>query len=103
MLMLEESESAAKRLGVLPAMTPETQPLIQDHEKSMERLKASSGKKFDRQYLAHEIEMHTRVLETAGSLAQQTQDPQLTKMVAGARPMLQAHLKAAQRLLAEQQ
>jgi putative membrane protein len=103
MQMLEESEAAAKRLGVLPAMGLETQPLVQDHEKTMQRLQASSGKEFDRLYLSHEIEMHKRVLQTVGSLAGRTHDPELTQIVAGARPILEAHLKSAQRLLAEQQ
>lgn len=103
MQMLEESEAAATRMGVLPAMGPETQPLVQDHAKTMEKLQASSGKEFDQLYLSHEIEMHKRVLQTVGSLAGQTQDPQLAQITAGARPILEAHLKAAQRLMAEQQ
>ena len=42
--MLEDSESAAKRLDMLPAMGPETQPLIQDHAKALQKLQAASGK-----------------------------------------------------------
>jgi predicted outer membrane protein len=53
--------------------------------------------------LAHEVQMHQRVLESVASLAGQTRDPQLTQIVAGARPILETHLKVAQRLLAEQQ
>jgi putative membrane protein len=103
MQMLEESEAAAKRLGVLPAMGPETQPLVQDHEKTMQRLQGSSGKEFDQLYLLHEIEMHKRVLQTVGSLAGQTREPELIQIVAGAQPILEAHLEAAQRLMAEKQ
>jgi len=35
MQMLQESEAAAARLGLVPAMGPETQPLIQEHEMIM--------------------------------------------------------------------
>jgi predicted outer membrane protein len=65
--------------------------------KTMQKLKASSGKDFDRVYVSHEIEMHQRVLETVGSLATQTQNAELTELVASARPSLEAYLKAAQR------
>jgi putative membrane protein len=103
MQMLQESEGAATRLGLLPAMGPEGQPLIREHEKTMQKLQAAAGKDFDHLYLSHEVEMHQRVLQTVASLAGQTHDPQLTQIVAGARPILEAHLKVAQRLLAEQQ
>jgi len=102
MQMLEDSESAAKRLGILPAMGPETQPLIQDHAKALQKLQAASGKEFDQLYLSHEIDMHKRVLQTAASLAGQTRNPALKEMMANARPLLEAHLKAAQSLMAEQ-
>ena len=103
MQMLEDSERAAKRLDVLPAMGPETQPLTQGHAKAVQKLQAASGKEFDRLYLSHEIEMHKQVLQTAASLAGQTRNAELKEMVASARPLLEAHLKAAQRLMNEQQ
>jgi putative membrane protein len=103
MQMLQESEGTATRLGLVPATGPEAQPLIQEHEKTMHKLQAVSGKDFDQLYLSHEVQMHQRVLQTVATLAGQTHDPQLTQIVAGARPILEAHLKAAQRLLAEQQ
>jgi putative membrane protein len=103
MQMLQESESTATRLGLVPAMGPEAQPLIQEHENTRQKLKAASGKEFDQLYLSHEVQMHQRVLQTVASLAGQTHDPQLTQIVAGARPILEAHLKVAERLLAEQQ
>ena len=103
MQMLQESEGTAMRLGVLPVMGPETQQLVKEHERAMQKLQASSGKDFDQSYLSHEIEMHKQVLKTVGSFAEQIRDPQLTQMIAGARPILEAHLKAAQRLMAEHQ
>lgn len=102
MQMLEDSESAAKRLDMLPAMGPETQPLIQDHAKALQKLQALSGKEFDQLYLSQEIDMHKRVLQAAASLAGQTRNPALKEMMANARPLLEAHLKAAQSLMAEQ-
>jgi hypothetical protein len=52
--------------------------------------------------LSHEIDMHKRVLQTAASLVGQTRNPALKEMVANARPLLEAHLKAAQSLMSEQ-
>jgi putative membrane protein len=103
MQMLQESEGTATRLGLIPAMGPEAQPLIQEHEKTMHTLQGASGKDFDQLYLSHEVQMHQRVLQTVASLAGQTHEPQLTQIVTGARPILEAHVKVAQRLLAEQQ
>ena len=102
MQLLTDSERAAQELGILPVMGPETQPLVRDHEQTMQRLQSASGAEFDRMYVSHEIEMHKQVLETAASLAGQTQDPKLTMMVRNARPILEAHLHAAEQLLAEQ-
>ena len=102
MQMLEDAEHLAQRLDVLPAMGPETQPLIQDHAAALQQLQSASGKEFDQLYLSHEIEMHTRVLRTAASRAGQTRNPALKEMIANTRPLLEAHLKAAQTLLAEQ-
>ena len=102
MQMLEDSERAAKRLEILPVMGPETQPLIHDHTNAVQKLQAASGTEFDQLYLSHEIDMHKRVLQTAATLVEQTRDPALKEMVANARPLLEAHLKAAQRLLSEQ-
>jgi Predicted outer membrane protein len=102
MQMLEDSESAAKRMDVLPVMGTETQALIQDHAKAIPKLQAASGKEFDHLYLSHEIDMHKRVLQTAASLAGQIRNPALKEMMANARPLLEAHLKAAQSLMAEQ-
>ena len=47
MQMLQESEGTAPRLGLVPAMGPEAQPVIQEHEKTMHKLHAASGKDFD--------------------------------------------------------
>src|SRR5687768_4730505 len=104
MQTLQESESTATRPRACACHgTAEAQPLIQEHEKTRRKLKAASGKDFDQLYLAHEVQMHQRVLESVASLAGQTRDPQLTQIVAGARPILETHLKVAQRLLSEQQ
>ncbi|WP_447983375.1 DUF4142 domain-containing protein [Nitrospira sp. Nam74] len=84
-------------------MAPETQALVQEHEKVLQKLQRASGTDFDQSYLSHEIEMHKQVLKTVDSLAGQTRDPQLTQMIAGGRPILKAHLKAAQQLMAELQ
>ena len=69
MQMLQESEAVATRLGLVPAMGPESQPLIQEHEKTMHTLHAASGKDLDRLYLSQEVQMHQRVLQTVASLA----------------------------------
>jgi putative membrane protein len=102
MQMLQDSEGAANRLGILPAMGPETQPIIEDHANVIQKLQAASGKEFDELYLSHEIDTHKRVLQTVASLVGQTRNPALKEMVANARPLLEAHLKAAQSLMNEQ-
>ena len=102
MQMLQDSEGAANRLGILPAMGRETQPIIENHANVIQKLQAASGKEFDQLYLSHEIDMHKRVLQTAASLVGQTRNPALKEMVANARPLLEAHFKPAQSLMNEQ-
>jgi putative membrane protein len=101
MQMLQDSENAARSLGIIPVMGPETQPLVRDHETAMQRLQSAHGKDFDRAYMAHEIEMHQQVLQTAQAMAGQVRNPELKKLLANSKPILEAHLKAAQTLAAE--
>jgi len=52
-------------------------------------------------YLSHEVETHEKVLQKVAALAGHTRNAELKTIVAGARPILQAHLKAAQTLMEE--
>jgi hypothetical protein len=63
-----------RALGLCLPWDPEAQPLIQQHEKTMHKLQAVSGKDFDHLYLSHEVQMHQRLLQTVVTLAGQTQD-----------------------------
>jgi putative membrane protein len=99
--MLQDSENAARSLGIVPVMGPETQPLVRDHEAAMQRLQTVSGKEFDRAYMAHEIDMHRKVLKTAESMAGEVRNPRLKTLIENSKPILEAHLKAAQSLAAE--
>ena len=98
MRMLEDGERAARTLGIVPAIGPETQPLVRDHEMAMDRLRMANDTDFDRTYMRHEVEMHRRVLQTADAMATQVRDPELKKLVENARPILEAHLHAAEQL-----
>lgn len=94
--MLEESESAAQTLGIVPVMGPETQPLIRSHEAAMQGLQGVGGPEFDRAYMQHEVEMHRQVLQTAAAMATQIQNSALKTLIANSRPVLEAHLRAAE-------
>ncbi|MBE9168501.1 DUF4142 domain-containing protein [Pleurocapsales cyanobacterium LEGE 06147] len=61
----------------------------------MDRLSELSGAEFDRQYMQHMVEAHTKDVSMYQRQAEQGEDPELKAFAAETVPILQEHLQLA--------
>jgi len=94
--MRMEGQQLAQKLGVTPE-PPASDPLKPAAESEMTALKAApKGAQFDRTYIEQEIGVHKAVLDVAGKGHDATQNQELKKLIEGAKPMVEKHLKQAE-------
>ena len=95
----QQGRDLVAKLHVTPT-APKDFALAADHEQAMKTLKSTSGKAFDRAYLAHEVSYHKAVIDAVtGTLLPATQNAELKALQVKVAPAFQAHMLAAQRLL----
>ncbi len=92
----------ATELGTRLSITSAANPVVQPPNASA-TLASKTGTEFDRAYLQHEVEFHRWFVDQInGSMLPSTTNPELKTFLEQVVPALQAHLKAAQDLLAKQ-
>jgi putative membrane protein len=95
----KQGRDLVKKLNVTPT-PPKNFALATDHEQAMKTLESTSGKAFDRAYLAHEVAYHKAVIDAINnSLLPATQNAELKALEVRVGPAFRAHMLAAQRLL----
>lgn len=95
----QQGRDLVKKLNVTPT-PPKDFALVADHEQAMKTLNSTSGKAFDRAYLAHEVAYHKAVIDAInGTLLPATQNAELKELQVKIAPAFQAHMLAAQKLL----
>ena len=98
----DDLAARARELGTRLSITPTAKPTVQAPDASA-TLASKTGTEFDRAYLQHEVEFHRWFVDQInGSMLPSTTNPELKTFLEQAVPALQAHLKAAQDLLAKQ-
>lgn len=98
----DDLAARARELGTRLSITPAAKPTVQAPDASA-TLASKTGTEFDRAYLQHEVEFHRWFVDQInGSMLPSTTNPELKTFLELAVPALQAHLKAAQDLLAKQ-
>ena len=89
----------AKKLGVTPT-PPKDFAMAKDHDAAMKTLRAASGKRFDRDFLEHEVAYHKAVIDVLdNTFLPQIRNSQLKALVKTVVPAFNAHLQMAQHLL----
>jgi putative membrane protein len=89
----------AKKAGAKGSI-PKDFPLAIEHEASMKKLNAVSGKEFDREFLTRDVAYHKAVIDAVGStLLPSLQSQEFKDLLTKVAPAFQAHMMAAQRLL----
>jgi putative membrane protein len=96
MAMNQQSARVAQNTGVTPASNPTSQQMMSDHEAAKQQLQAQSGADFDRAYMAHEVDMHQKVLDALDqTLIPNAQNAELKSVLTQARAKVEAHLNRA--------
>ena len=98
----DDLAARARELGTRLSIMPAAKPTVQAPDASA-TLASKTGTEFDRAYLEHEVEFHRWFVDQINaSMLPSATNPELKTFLEQAVPALQAHLKAAQDLLAKQ-
>jgi putative membrane protein len=101
--LLKNTQDLAKKLTMTPAQLKEA-PLGQAHSAALRKLNATTGKEFERVYLANELAYHEGAIKILrDTLAPAIKNSDLKAAVMGAVPAFEAHLAASQKLAAKYQ
>jgi putative membrane protein len=101
-MVRQQGRDLAKKLSVTPT-PPKDFAMAKDHEAAMAKLRAASGKEFDKAFLAHEAAYHKAVIEAVTTtLLPALQNQEVKDLVTKVAPAFQAHQVAAQNLLDKQ-
>src|SRR5919201_5593974 len=94
----QQTQDLAKRLNMTPT-PPKKAPLGRAHSAALRELKATTGKKFDRVFIANEVAYHAGAINILrDTLVPAIKNPELKAAVTAAVPAFQAHLAASQNL-----
>jgi putative membrane protein len=97
----QQDRDLAKKLGITPT-PPKDFALTKDHEAAMGKLEKASTAQFDRTYLENEVAYHKAVIDAINTvLLPAIKNPELKTLVQQVGPAFNAHLVAAQNLLAK--
>lgn len=89
----------AKSLSVTPT-PPKDFALAKSHAKAMQRLKALTGREFDRGFLQHEVDFHSAVVDAIKTtLLPAIQNAQVKDLVTKVTPAFEAHRDKAKNML----
>lgn len=97
--MNQAGEQAATAAQITPQDNPTSQQMMAEHQTAKQQLQAQTGAAFDKAYIAHEVQMHQKVLDALDrTLIPNAQNAQLKQALTDARAKVQAHLQRAQEL-----
>ena len=87
---------AAQAGGISAQDNPTSQQLMADHQAATQRLQSLSGAEFDKAYIAHEVDVHQKVLNALDqTLLPSAQNPELKNVLTQVRATVEAHLTRA--------
>ena len=99
MKVRQQGRDLAKKLGVTPT-PPSDFALTKQHEETMKKLNAASGKEFDRAFLQNEVDYHKAVIDAVTTtLLPAIQNAEVKDMVVKVAPAFESHRAEAQNLL----
>ena len=93
--LLKESTTLSHRFNIKPVAPALRVQLMEKHQAAVKLMEEKSGTTFDRAYLEHEIDMHTRLVDLAGKAARTVNHVALKAYLHQAQPLLQNHLNTA--------
>jgi putative membrane protein len=87
-------QAAIRKSGMAPAPAS----LRPDQQQMLAQLRSASGAGFDRTYIAQQVQVHRQVLAVMSAYARGGGDPNIKAVAARATPIVEHHLRMAQRL-----
>jgi putative membrane protein len=91
-----QGDSLAQRANLTPASNPTSQQLMSEHQAAAQKLQALNGAEFDKAYIAHEVDMHQKLLDNLDrTLIPAAQNADLKNALTQARAKVEAHLNRA--------
>lgn len=98
-MALKTETSVAKKAGITPADSDQSQQITQQNQDTASKLQGLSGKEFDQAYVQAMVDGHQKVLDTLdNTLIPAAQDPQLKAQLQKERSTVQTHLEHAKQL-----
>ena len=96
--LLKNTQDLAKKLSMTPAPLKKA-PLGRAHSDALRKLNTTTGKEFDRVFIANEVAYHDGAIKIlSDTLVPAIKNPELKAAVKAAVPAFQAHLAASQKL-----
>ncbi|MES1980955.1 MAG: DUF4142 domain-containing protein [Pseudomonadota bacterium] len=97
--MEDSNKALAKKLRINPQESATSRELETEANNTLKGLKTLKGAEFDKAYMASQVSMHQKVLDTINNtLLPNAQNPELKAMLTEATPKIQAHLQHAKDL-----
>lgn len=101
-MVRQQGRDLAAKLGVTPTPPGKDFALYQDHVAALKTLRGAHGAAFDKAFLEHEVAYHQAVIDAVKTqLLPATQNADLKALEVKVAPAFQAHMIAAQNLLAK--
>jgi putative membrane protein len=97
--IINQAAALAKKLGVTPEGNALTTQLLAGEKTTEKKLKSLKGKAFDKAYIDNEVAYHKAVIGAVTNvLIPQTKNEQLKDLLVKVSPLLEAHLKMAEKV-----
>lgn len=95
---LQEGRLLAQRIPIHPEKPALASTAAQIHQRTMQELRALSGRDFDRAYLKYQIKMHEQAIDLLKGADRSVEHSQLHQHLQQTEPDLVKHLFAARNL-----
>ena len=95
--VINQASALVKKLSVTPKENSVSQKLLADAEQTKKRLRAKSGKAFNKAYIDNEVAYHQAVIDAVeGLLIPEAENAELKSLLQSVVPALKTHLEHAQ-------
>ncbi|TNE36588.1 DUF4142 domain-containing protein [bacterium] len=97
--VINQAVALVKKLSVTPKDNAVSQSLEKQAKETLNLLKTVDSKKFDKTYIDNEVKYHEAVINAVKSmLIPDSNNPELKELLQGVLPVLEIHLKHAQKV-----
>jgi putative membrane protein len=96
--MRDSVGALARRLAVTATAPDRVREMREELNKDLADLRAKTGKDFDEEFMAEQVDMHQETLDLLDDLDDDTNTPELQRAIEGAKVKVRAHLDRAKQV-----